>query len=239
MKQKHEFDNHIKNYRQNLNKTLALSGETSDFFAKLKAKKLLEWFPHLAQKPTTILDYGCGDGTMSSYVQQNFPIATVYGIDPSSESIAHAQRKFPHINFSTLRDDTISFVPGTFDLVYAAGVFHHIPFKKHEYYLAQIIKMLKPGGLFVLFELNPYNPLTRLTFRRCPIDKDATMLSPRYAKKLLKSSGLNPPVEGCKPKTIYYCFFPSFLKKLRPLEKFLKKFPLGALYASIIKKDFS
>ena len=55
MKQKHEFDNYIKNYRQNLNQSLALSGETSGFFALYKAKKLREWLPELSNKKISIL----------------------------------------------------------------------------------------------------------------------------------------------------------------------------------------
>ena len=51
----HEFDKYINNYRENLDKSLSISGETSDFFAKYKAKKLLEWFPNLANKEIKII----------------------------------------------------------------------------------------------------------------------------------------------------------------------------------------
>jgi SAM-dependent methyltransferase len=94
--------------------------------------------------------------------------------------------------------------------------------------MKEIVRILKPGGVFVIFELNPLNPLTVRTFRRNPIDQDATMLKPWYAYNLTNKFGTS---------TIkFYCFFPKFFAWLRPLEKFLTKFPFGALYAMILKK---
>ncbi|MBU1007692.1 class I SAM-dependent methyltransferase [Candidatus Dependentiae bacterium] len=226
---KNEFDQYIKNYRKNLNKTLSISGETSDFFAQYKAQKLYSWFPSLHNKNISILDFGCGDGAMTSYVQKQFVKAKIFGTDPSHLSIERATKQYPKITFSQLKENKIDYQTNTFDLVYAAGVFHHIDQQEHECFYSQIMRVLRPGGRFVLFELNPYNPLTQITFRRCPIDKNATMISTRSAKKLLSQAG--------ETKTIYYCFFPAFLKKLRALEKYLTWLPLGALYASIVKKE--
>ena len=225
---KNEFDEYIKNYRLNLNKTLSLSGETSDFFAQYKAQKLRSWFPALVERKATILDYGCGDGTMANYVAKQFPKAAVHGIDPSKLSIEYAAQHHPSIKFIPMKKNNITYPPETFDLVYAAGVFHHISSSEHDYFLSHILRILKPGGHFVLFELNPYNPLTQRTFRRCPIDKNRTMLSPGYAKKILSTAG--------SVKTKYYCFFPAFFKKLRVVEKYLTWLPLGALYACIVQK---
>jgi len=228
---KSEFDEYIKNYRLNLNKSLSLSGETSDFFAQYKAKKLRSWFSNLANKPATILDYGCGDGSMANYVAKQFSHATVHGIDPSKLSIEYAAERYPSVQFTTMEQNKINYQSQTFDLIYAAGVFHHISFSEHNYFFYQIMHILKPGGHFVLFELNPYNPLTKLTFKRCPIDKNRIMLSPHYAKKFLSTAGT--------VKTTYYCFFPAFLKKLRCIEKYFTWLPIGALYACIVQKRAS
>ncbi len=229
MHQEHEFDKYLKNYRKNLDISLSLSGETSDFFAQYKAQKLAEWLPQLQTKKIEILDFGCGDGQMTAYVQQKFANAQVFGTDISHNSIAYATKKHPHISFSMTQNNTITYPANKFDLVYAAGVFHHIPLTEHQKFISQIMQVLKPGGYFVLFELNPYNPLTQKTFKQCPIDKKATMLSSRYAKNLLQPYG--------SVTTKYYFFFPSFLKKIRPIEKFLSRLPIGALYAIILKKS--
>lgn len=94
MKQPHEFDQYAKQYRELLDKNLWLSGESSTFFAEYKALKLKEWLPELVKTPITILDFGCGDGLMTSFIASLFPTATVFGVDPSSESIEVARMAY-------------------------------------------------------------------------------------------------------------------------------------------------
>ena len=113
-----------------------------------------------------------------------------------------------------------------FDVIYAAGVFHHIPFNEHKEYLDELHRILKPNGLLILFELNPWNPGTSYIFHTHPMEKNAKMLTPHYAKRLTNSYG--------HKDTIFYCFFPHALKALRPLEKYLTNIPLGGLYGTIL-----
>lgn len=226
-----EFDQYIDQYRDNLDKALSLSGESSTFFAQYKADKLREWLPERVYQAQKILDFGCGDGVMTNFVSQYFPNASVYGVDPSAKSVEVAQRSFKHINFSVNSEveDTLPFEPDTFDIIFAAGAFHHIAFDKHHKYLEELDRIIKPSGCIVLFELNPLNPLTTLTFKRNPIDQYATMLTPWYAHKLAQRYG--------KATLKFYCFFPKIFKFLRPTERFLTKLPLGALYAVLISRQ--
>lgn len=223
-----EFDNYIENYRKNCDNALSISGESSAFFAEYKALKLKEWFPEYKTKKCSILDFGCGDGLMTSFVKSNFNHAALYGVDPSPESIKTAQQNFPGIIFSANSENTsdLNFDKNTFDLIFSAGTFHHIPFEKHQGYLDEIFRILKPGGSFILFELNPLNPLTVITFKRNPIDYNATMMTPWYSYSLCKKFS-----KKCSTK--FYCFYPNFLRKLRFSEKFMTKIPFGALYAII------
>ena len=225
-----EFDCYIKNYRKNLDQALALSGETSIYFAEYKALKLKEWLPEKATKPLIILDFGCGDGVMTACVAHYLPKATVYGVDPSPESVKTAQEQFPTIHFSTNYDEKsdLDFKDGMFDVVFAAGAFHHIPFEKHVGYLKEIFRVLKPDGAFVMFELNPFNPLTVHTFKRNVIDQHANMLKPKHARTIVKSL-----MSSYSVKTKFYCFYPHFLKYLRWTERFMTKIPFGALYAIV------
>lgn len=229
-KQRHEFDDFIQKYRENQNEYVKLSGETGDFFAEYKVQKMCAWFPELVNKPISMLDYGCGDGLMTKYARSYFPQATVCGIDPSAKSIEFAQYQYGNsaMHFSLLTDDTLPYADKSMDLIYAAGVFHHIPFDEHRHFVGELARITKPGGKIIIFELNPFNPMTVLTFKRSPIDRNATMLFPRYSTKLLKPFGA--------VETKYYCFFPAFARKLRFLEPYLTKLPLGALYATILTR---
>jgi ubiquinone/menaquinone biosynthesis C-methylase UbiE len=225
---KHEFDAFIENYRENQNKHVSLSGESGAFFAQYKAEKLYEWFPEYREKNITVLDFGCGDGLMTELVHKVFPQATLFGIDPSEKSIEVAQRNFKTPHFFWFDGNKTDFTDQSMDLIFAAGVFHHIPFEQHAACIKEIMRILKPGGRFVLFELNPLNPLTQITFKRSPVDRDAQMLWPNYAKKITALSG-NLHIK-------YYCFFPHFARALRFLEPYMTWLPLGALYAVILKK---
>lgn len=225
-----EFDNYIKDYRHNLDKALSISGYSSDYFAEYKAQKLKKWFPDQVQQSIKILDFGCGDGLMTHYVSQLFTKAQIYGIDPSLKSIETAQRLFPSLTFFVNHEQhvNLNFEDNTFDLIYAAGVFHHIPFDKHHQYIQELCRILKPHGFLVVFELNPLNPLTVLTFKRNPIDQNAHMMMPWYTYRLVKNCG--------KTTTKFYCFYPKFLSWLKWTEDFLIKVPCGALYATIVQK---
>ncbi len=225
----HEFDKFAKECRDINDNALKLTGESSTFFAEYKAQKLREWFPEKVDQALKILDFGCGDGLMTSFVQHEFKKAHMYGVDPSAESIEVAQEDFPHISFSASEDTTkMAYEDNFFDLIYAAGVFHHIDFAEHASYMQEIFRVLKLGGIFILFELNPWNPATVYIFNRNPIDEHATMMSQRYSFNLLKQFGT--------VRTKYYSFYPSFLGWMRPTERYMTKIPFGALYACLVEK---
>lgn len=225
---KHEWDDLIEVYRVEQNKAIAISGHTEDFFAEHRVKKLKEWLPDLDSRRIAVLDYGCSDGLMTSIFKKNYQNAEVYGIDPSSKSIEYAARHYPDIKFAALENKSLPYAASSMDLIFAVGVFHHILFDEHDIYLREIFRALKPGGHFVLFELNPFNPATIYVFNTCIVDRDAKFMFPHYSRKLLKKYG---PVE-----VKYYAFFPKFLEFMQPLEKYLTKLPIAALYAMIVEK---
>ncbi len=224
----HEFDQFATQYRQEQTKYLSPTGENSHYFAQLKAKKLKTWAAHYKiYNPQNILDFGCGDGLMSYEVKKIFKISQVFGIDPSYQSINIAQKNAPDCIFYASEDVLTLFKNEMFDIIYCAGVFHHIPFDQHDYYIQNLYQILKPGGILVLFELNPLNPGTQYIFNGHPMEKNATMLTPWYAKKITKLF---------YKETVFYCFFPKFLNFLRPIEKWLSKLPFGGLYGTISQK---
>ena len=227
---KKEFDQYIEGYRSNCDRSLRLSGETSAYFAEYKAQKLAEWVPSLSAA-AKLLDFGCGDGMMTHYVKKNFPKAELFGVDSSPKSIKEAQTNFDGITFSVNSEEhpQLDFKTHFFDLIFSAGVFHHIPFKNHDSYLQELIRVLKPEGHLVIFELNPLNPLTVLIFKRNPIDRHAKMMSPSYTKHLTQKYG--------KSQLKFYCFYPKIFSWLRSTEPYLTKVPFGALYAIITRKE--
>jgi len=87
-----------------------------------------------------------------------------------------------------------------------------------------LYQRLTPGGTIVIFEHNPFNPVTRKIVNDCPYDKDAVLLRPSELKTLLVDAGL------LVHRSVYCLFVPPSLSALLPLESKLGWLPLGGQY---------
>jgi len=77
----------------------------------------------------------------------------------------------------------------------------------------------------MLFEHNPWNPLTQHAVRNCPFDENAVLIAAPEMRRRLIKCGFGTI------KTDYRTFFPAPLAALRPLERFLGWLPIGAQYS--------
>ena len=210
-------------YNETFEKASELIGTSGAFFADYQAQQLKTWFPEYDKESINILDFGCGDGAMTSFVSYYFNHAQIYGTDSSYESIEFAQQYYKAIQFNTLNEIPTNYPSNTFDLIYAAEVFHHIPYNQHHEWISELIRITKPSGHIVIIEFNPLNPVTTLRFIFNPLEKASRMLFPWYTKKLCTSRGT---------VTTKFFSFPQFIK---PVEKYMSKIPCGALYATVLK----
>jgi SAM-dependent methyltransferase len=208
------FDPYAKNYSELHDASVSASGESGEYFTLYK----LACIERLGVAPDTpILDYGCGTGGLTQYLGGRF--ASVHGYDPSSESLEVARARAPSATFWT---DPSQVPEATFGAVILAGVLHHIPVEQRDGVLATIVDKLAPGGRVIVFEHNPWNPLTRRAVAACPFDGDAILLWPGEVKRRLRAAGLD------RVRQDYVVFFPRALAKLRPLEPRLHWLFLGA-----------
>jgi len=93
-------------------------------------------------------------------------------------------------------------------------------------------RVLRPGGLFVMFEHNPANPATRLVVSRTPVDSNAVLLRARESRALMRAAGLAPL------DTLYYLYLPQRLFEFAgKLERLLTRVPLGGQYAVFGEKS--
>ena len=107
------------------------------------------------------------------------------------------------------------------DLVYCNGVFHHIPLSGRAAVIDYIHRLLRPGGLFALWENNPWNPGARYVMSRIPFDRDAITLTPPEARGLLRGGGFQIL------RTDFLFIFPRMLSWLRAVEPSLSQLPFG------------
>lgn len=218
-----EFDRFARRYEKDLAKSLAVTGESREFYAQ----KRIDWTAHrvaqLGHPVRRILDYGCGDGANMPMLAARFNVEHVLGVDVSSESIVIARQTnpAPGLQFRCTSEWTPD---GTVDLAFTNGVFHHIPPAERLACLQAIRNALKPGGLFAFWENNPWNPGTKFVMSRCAFDEHAIKISPRNAKKALSSAGF----KILRTDSLFY--FPRQLSFLRPAEAWLHPLPLGGQY---------
>jgi trans-aconitate methyltransferase len=92
-----------------------------------------------------ILDLGCGSGQLTAKIAEAG--AQVIGIDLSPDMIAQAQANYPHIEFG-IGDATTFELAEPVDAVFSNAVLHWV--KDAESAIARVVRVLKPGGRFVL-----------------------------------------------------------------------------------------
>ncbi len=179
------------------------------------------------------LDVGCGQGWYASELARAGYVMT--GFDQSSDQVAAARQyaasRGASVDFSVLDASRLPFPDEAFHFVYSINVLHHIlSADARAEALREIVRVLKPGGLFFLHEINTENPLFRgymgyLFPLLCDIDEGN--------EQWVRPSAL-PSVDGAawRPDIDYFTFLPDFtprvaLDLLRPLEAWLERSRLG------------
>ncbi|WP_333873188.1 class I SAM-dependent methyltransferase [Methylobacter sp.] len=224
---KAEFDKFADEYYILHQKNIRLSGESTEFFAEYKIKDVFELFMHRKHKqnPLQILDFGAGIGTSTPHFRRFFPDASLTCLDVSEKSLEVGRSRFSDLaNFQSFDGTHIPYPDNTFDLVFAACVFHHIPYSAHFGLLREWLRTIKPGGTAIIFEHNPLNPLTVNAVNTCPFDENAQLIRGKQLRKEMQRAGFQ------NVGLHYRLFVPGTLRALRPLERWLQWCPLGAQY---------
>jgi len=102
-----------------------------------------------------VLDVGCGTGTLAMEVARRVGRAgRVAGVDPGTEQIARARakaaRRHVPIEFQIGVIEQLAFPDQTFDVVFSTLMMHHLPAPLKRQGLAEIARVLKPGGRLVI-----------------------------------------------------------------------------------------
>ena len=102
-----------------------------------------------------VLDVGCGTGTLAIEVQRLVGRAgRVAGVDPGTQQIACARSKAARrnlpIEFQIGVIEQLAFPDQTFDVVFSTLMMHHLPASLKRQGLAEIARVLKPGGRLVI-----------------------------------------------------------------------------------------
>ncbi|GLR90996.1 hypothetical protein GCM10007857_77120 [Bradyrhizobium iriomotense] len=66
---------------------------------------------------------------------------------------------------------------------------HHVLPPQWESFVAEAYRVMVPGGLMLVFEVNPYNPLMQYVAKTYEIDKDAVLLPPAKLRRMFTAAG--------------------------------------------------
>ncbi len=205
-----------------------------DNYSKLRLFKALDKIAYLVSlgvdfKDKTVLDIGCGDGTMLKYLNKHYGIKGI-GVDISPEVISKLYKTEDvqfmvgdHRNLSGIENDSV-------DIVISLGVIEH--FEEYLLAIAEARRVLVTGGVFIMIQphLFSFGVLQeywlKLTRRwKFGNQKDFSYL---YYRKMLSRLGFKKIIVSTRPP--YHDMWRS-----RLLDKLIKKvFPNWGHYLYLI-----
>ena len=107
-----------------------------------------------------VLDVGCGTGLLADAIKRAYPDTTVVGVDADSRILEIARRRIAGaghsgVEFVNVRAERTGLESGTFDAALSTLVFHHLPVEAKEGAVREVLRLLRPGGRFLVVDLRP------------------------------------------------------------------------------------
>ena len=222
-----EFDEYRLRYEEEINSSIAFGGKSHDFYTKVKADVLVEILRRLAPvRSLDVLDIGCGNGALHPFLLSSGQPMTLTGIEVAAEFVAVARQANRDVTYDIYDGQRLPYDTGRFDAAFSVCVMHHVPPRHWPDFLAEMSRVVRPGGQVAVFEHNPFNPMTAHIVRTCPLDRSAVLLKPADLAKLMR--GANLASVACE----FILFTPFENPRVRYLERLIRWLPLGAQYVS-------
>ena len=176
----------------------------------------------------TVLEYGCGEGWITAALARRG--ARVCAFDISAEAVAQTRQTLQHAGLSARCDvrvmpgEALTFDANTFDLAIGFAILHHLEMTPA---LAELHRVLKPGGRALFAEPLASNPAIRLyrwltpqyrTRDEVPIDLERleTQLGGfrdfTHREHLLVATG-----------ALALCYVPGLGRAAKPVQRWLMK----------------
>ena len=178
-----------------------------------------------------MLDVGCGTGVLAQRLKkEGFEVT---GMDPSQKMLDIAKERFGgHLIKGS--SDSLPFENETFDCAVSIAVFHHIADEKKVFKtISEMVRVVKKGGVIIIWDHNPLNPYWPVIMKKVPQDTGEERLIPAAEIKggLIKNgiSRIKIFRKGFVPEFIPEWILPIFQFLERMLERtpFIGRFLLA------------
>ena len=143
------MDNYIEKNIKAYDKKASNYAETLDGKFTEKFKNLLLQNMDINANDS-ILDIGCGNGTLLSKIADTKKI-NGFGIDISPQMIKNAKFRYPEFEFIVSGCEKIPFNDNSMDVVTVCAAYHHFP--NVDAFALEAKRLMKPGGSLYIAEI--------------------------------------------------------------------------------------
>lgn len=219
-----QFDAYAASYDDAVNQSLAFLGVKVDYFTRVKAAYMLDLLKGHFGAPDGlhVLDVGCGVGNYHAILGGS--VGKLSGVDLSADCLEQAGRRNPGVDYRHYDGTRLPFADDSVDAAMTICVMHHVPTGQWPAFAGEMKRVIRPGGLAVVFEHNPFNPLTRRVVSNCAFDADAVLLRQGKVRDLMQGAGF----QDIRTRSILS--IPSAGPLTRRIDLQLGRLPFGAQY---------
>ena len=144
----------------------SLPAHVTEHYLAKRTKFVLETFP----PPGRLLDVGCGTGVLAARLAASGYETT--GLDPSEGMLRLLRERAPAVNAVQASATDMPFGNGEFDLSVSVATMHHIADPDSvRRALAEMVRVVRPGGTVIVWDHNPRSPYWPYLMKRVPQDR--------------------------------------------------------------------
>jgi ubiquinone/menaquinone biosynthesis C-methylase UbiE len=224
------FDPYADSYGESVQRSIDFCGQELEYFTRRKTEHLLDVTRrHLGDaKNLDFLDVGCGVGVTDAFLADR--VGTLHGVDVAGEAIARAAERNPTVAYQSSDGVALPYHDEFVDVAFAICVMHHVALPERSAFVSEMRRVVRSGGLVVVFEHNPFNPLTRAAVNRCVFDEGVVLLRRRSVEAHLAAAGL------ALLESRYIIFTTSQRPGLIACERRLGRVPFGAQHYVVARR---
>jgi ubiquinone/menaquinone biosynthesis C-methylase UbiE len=117
-------------------------------------RDVLDDVSRLASQNASIVDLGCGPGTVLSRLARRRPDLSLTGVDIDPAMLKIASGRLPQARLLQSSIDAVPIEDQSADLVLSSMVFHHLPHEIKQAAFREARRITKPGGRFLLCDFS-------------------------------------------------------------------------------------
>lgn len=177
-------------YGDAIDDAIGFSHQGHEFFTRAKVRHLLRLVRAHVGPPADlqVLDLGCGPGVTDRLLSPH--LSGLSGTDVSRPLLERATQDNPTVEYRHSDGARLPWPDDHFDVTFTICVLHHVEPSARVAFLQEMARVTRPGGLAVVFEHNPWNPLTRRAVGSCAFDHGVVLLSRPTLRRLAEAAGL-------------------------------------------------